>query len=143
MATDLTAFYEYVQKHGELRTIEHAHRWTRAVLNQFGLDIKRGAKNDLAGALPDELGEMVKGVFWLAHFANPELLQIEFQEAVARRGGNTDKAFARLPIKAVFSGIRAFNLIDNDTDRKVAEAISPDMRVLWEGTRVSAAAKMS
>ncbi len=142
MSNDLTDFYEYVEKHGELRTLEHAQRWTRATLNQFGLDIPRGAKKALAKALPDELSEHLTGVFWLAHFANPELLQIEFQEAVARRGGNTDKNFARLPITAVFSAIRVFNLLDSDTDRQVAEAISPDMRSLWEETRTPAVAKL-
>lgn len=138
MNNNLTDFYAYVEKHGELRTTEHAQRWTRATLNQFGLDIPRAAKKALAKALPDELSEQLTGVFWLAHFANPELLQIEFQEAVARRGGNTDKQFARLPITAVFSALRVFNLVDSETDAQVAKAISPDMRLLWEETAVSA-----
>lgn len=142
MSNELTPFYEYVEKNGLLRSPEHAHRWIRATLNQFGLDIPRAAKKSLVNALPEELGAMVKGVFWLAHFANPELLQIEFQEAVARRSGNTDKNFALLPITAVFSGLRAFDLIDSDTDNKVAEAISPDMRRLWEQSRIVSEAKM-
>ena len=129
MSDDLTPFYNFVQTNGFLLEERHAKMWTRATLQQFGLDLPRGAKNALAKALPEQLRGYLKGVFWLVHFPNTGLERLDFQEKVARRSGNTDKHFAEKPIKAVFAGIRQF--MDDDVERKLADSLSPEMREMW------------
>lgn len=108
----------------------HAARYSRAVLQTFGLNLPRGLKRELTNALPEQLGKDLNGVFWLAHFRDTNYSAAEFQERVARRSGNTDKAFARHPILAVFGGLQA--LIDSDLSNRIADNISPDLRNLWQ-----------
>lgn len=55
---------------------------------------------------------------------------IEFQERTARRCGNTDKNFARIPILAVMGGLRLF--INGNMEKEVSDALSPELRALWE-----------
>ena len=68
--TDLTSYYQTVQSKGSLRTPAHAHRWSTAVLKTLGFNLDGRTKKKLAKALPAELGDDVKRVFWLLHFQN-------------------------------------------------------------------------
>jgi uncharacterized protein (DUF2267 family) len=132
MANDdaLNGFYQYVKEEGNLRTVDHAHRWSAATLKTLGLNLDRGTKKKLAAALPDELAESLTRVFWLLHFRNPNLSSLEFQRQVARRSGHTDARFARYPVMAVFGGVK--QMIDADLEREVAETLSPELREMWQ-----------
>lgn len=127
---DLNSYYQTVQNKGSLRTLDHAHRWSTAVLKTLGFNLNGRAKKKLANALPKELGDDVKRVFWLAHFKNDELTSHEFQNQVSRRSGNSDPQFARTPILAVFNGVK--QMIDNNVQQAVADALSPEVRELWD-----------
>ena len=127
--TDLEEFYGTVEKLGDLRTTSHAQRWSDAVLRSLGLQLDRRAKKKLAASLPEELANSLTRVFWLVHFRNRHLTRLEFQNQVARRAGNSDTRFARLPILAVFGGLRRF--ISDDVDARVAQSLSPEVRELW------------
>jgi uncharacterized protein (DUF2267 family) len=132
MATDqeLNGFYRYVQEAGKLRTPNHARRWSDGILRTLGINLDRGTKKQLARALPKELANSLTRVFWLLHFRDPNLTAEEFQLKAARRSGNTDAAFARYPILAVFHGIK--EVIDADLERKVADTLAPEVRDLWQ-----------
>ncbi len=130
MQDELTQFYQGVQKGGKLRTDEHARRWTRGVLKTLGVNLPGKTKRKLARELPEALAQSLTGVFWLLHFRNPKLSSKEFQQAVARRSGNSDAQFARFPILAVFGGVK--QIINQDLQREVAQSLSPDVRALWE-----------
>lgn len=126
---DIDTFYAYVQSTGKLRTIEHAQRWSAAVLNALSLNLDRGTKKRLARALPSELAQALTRVFYLAHFRNPNLSLEEFLSQVSRRGGNTDTLFARYPTQAVFGGLK--QLIGEELSDQVARSLSPEVRALW------------
>lgn len=128
--TDLTTYYQTVQDKGSLRTPDHAHRWSTAVLKTLGFNLNGKTKKKLANALPKELGDDVKRVFWLAHFQNNQLSSHEFQNQVSRRSGNSDPQFARTPILAVFHGVK--QLVDGNVQQAVADSLSPEVRALWE-----------
>ena len=128
--TDLTAYYQTVQEKGSLRTPAHAHRWSTAVLKTLGLNLGSPAKKKLASALPEELAQDLRRVFWLAHFKNSQLTSHEFQNQVSRRSGNSDPQFAKTPILAVFNGVK--QLVDSNVQQAVADALSPEVRELWE-----------
>ncbi|MCB8925227.1 MAG: DUF2267 domain-containing protein [Ardenticatenaceae bacterium] len=128
--TDLTAYYETVKDKGSLRTLDHAHRWSTAVLKTLGFTLGGKTKKKLANALPKELGDDVKRVFWLAHFKNDQLTSHEFQNQVSRRSGNSDPQFAKIPITAVFHGVK--QIVDSNVQQAVADALSPEVRELWE-----------
>jgi uncharacterized protein (DUF2267 family) len=127
---DLTAFYKGVQQSGKLRTVSHAQRWSKAVLNTLGLNLDRKTKEQLAKALPADLAEHLTRVFWLLHFRDPQLSRAEFLDQVSRRSGNTDTDFARYPTAAVFSHVKG--LIDANLSEQVAQALSPEVRQLWQ-----------
>lgn len=126
----LDAYFDTVQKMGNLRTPNHAKRWSTATLNTLGLNLDGGTKKKLAKALPEPLSDDLTRVFWLVHFRNKQLPAVEFQKAVARRAGATDAQFARQPVKAVFHGMKS--LIDDDTNKAVIESLSPELRELWQ-----------
>ncbi len=128
--TDLTSYYQTVQSKGSLRTPAHAHRWSTAVLKTLGFNLDGRTKKKLAKALPAELGDDVKRVFWLLHFQNKQLSSHEFQNQVSRRSGNSDPQFAKTPILAVFHGVK--ELVDNGVQQAVADSLSPEVRELWE-----------
>ncbi|GJM42087.1 MAG: hypothetical protein DHS20C20_23690 [Ardenticatenaceae bacterium] len=128
--TDLNNYYQIVQDKGSLRTPAHAHRWSTAVLKTLGFNLNGRTKKQLAKALPKELGDDVKRVFWLVHFQNNQTTSHEFQNQVSRRSGNSDPQFARTPILAVFHGIK--QILDNNVQKAVADALSPEIRELWE-----------
>lgn len=127
---ELTNFYQSVQREGKLRTEEHARRWTAATLKILGVALDGRTKRRLARSLPPELSKWLTGIFWLLHFRNPKLSQAEFVKRVARRAGNTDYQFAPFPIRAVFGEVK--QMLDEDLQREVAEALSPEVRDLWQ-----------
>lgn len=126
----LDTFYDHVREAGKLRQRKHAERYTNAVLRTLGLYLKGGAKKSLANSLPDELSTQFTRAFFLAHFPDKTLSWAEFCKMVARRSGNSDGQFARIPTRAVFQGLQA--LIDDDTSRQVAEALSPEVQAEWK-----------
>lgn len=129
-ADQLTSFYQTVQTAGRLRTTAHARRWTQAVLQTLGTFLPRGVKRELARSLPKELGGDLTDVFWLLHFPDRNVLAQEFQRRVALRAGNTDLHFAYYPTRAVFAALQP--LLTSDLRRRVGEALSPEVRVIWE-----------
>ncbi len=126
----LESYYQQIQENAHLPTASHARRWSDAVLRSLGLQLDRGSKKALARALPDPLAASLTQVFWLVHFRNKNLTSLDFQNQVARRAGNSDKQFARVPVLAVFSGLKQW--LNNDLDRRVSEKLSPEVRELWQ-----------
>jgi uncharacterized protein (DUF2267 family) len=129
---NLANFYESVQSEGKLRTEEHARRWTAATLEVLGRSLDGRTKRRLARALPAELTKSLTGIFWLLHFRNPRMSQNDFVQGVARRSGNSDTQFAPFPIQAVMGSVK--HLIGEDLQREVAEALSPEVRELWQAS---------
>lgn len=127
---DLDGYYDHIREAGKLRTEQHARRWSDGVLRTFGTTLNGKTKRDLAKALPDELAESVKDVFWLLHFRDPNLSREEFLQRAARRSGNSNGEFAVYPTLAVFSGVKM--IIDQDLQSQVAESLAPQVRELWE-----------
>ena len=126
----LESFYELVRKQGNLRTDTHAQRWSSAVLRSLALNLGRGARKDLAQALPEPLRVQLKRQFWLLHFRDKSLTQHEFLQQVSRRSGNTDPQFSRLATSAVFAGLKS--LIDEEVSDEVADSLSPEVSALWQ-----------
>lgn len=127
---DLDSYYRFVCTAGELRTPEHARRWSNGVLRTFGTVLSRKAKQALAKELPEELATSLKDVFWLLHFRDPNLSKEEFFHRAGRRSGNSNGEFAATPTRAVFAGLRFF--ISENTEQQVAESLSPELREYWE-----------
>jgi uncharacterized protein (DUF2267 family) len=127
---DLDGYYQYVCTNGELRTPQHARRWSDGVLRTFGTALNGKTKRSFAKQLPDELAKSVKDVFWLLHFRDPDLSREEFLQRAARRSGNSNAEFAASPTLAVFAGVRYF--ITPEIDRQVADSLSPELREYWD-----------
>ena len=127
---DLNSYYQTIQTKGNLLTPQHAQRWSTAVLKTLGFNLDGRTKKRLANALPQELGNDVKRVFWLLHFRNNQLSSHDFQNQVSRRSGNSDPQFARTPTLAVFHSVK--QLVDSNVQQAVADALSPEVRELWE-----------
>ncbi len=127
---ELESYYEYVEKEGKLRTVEHARRWSDGVLRTLGTALDGKTKRDLAKALPEELASSLKDVFWLLHFRDPNLSCEEFLQRAARRSGNSDGEFAIHPTMAVFSGVKGF--INSDLQQRIADSLSQEIRDCWE-----------
>ena len=130
MQNDLNGYYEQVQSLGKLRTTAHAQRWSTAVLNTLGDNIDGRTKKRLAKALPPELAGDLSRIFRLKRFVYKDLPAWEFQNQVARRGGNTDPQFARFPVLAVFHGLKS--QIDSDLSQAVANALPTEVSALWQ-----------
>jgi uncharacterized protein (DUF2267 family) len=126
----LNNYYTIIQQAGKLRTPEHAQRWSEATLRTLALNLSRGAKKELSQALPEELRRQLERQFWLLHFPDKSLSQMEFQRMVARRAGNTDAQFARYPVQATFQGLKS--LVGANVSNQVADGLSPDVRELWQ-----------
>ena len=126
----LDDFYRYVQEEGKLLSPEHAQRWSDGVLRTLGTALDRRTKKRLAKAIPDELADSLTGVFWLVHFRDPNLSSQAFQRMAARRSGNTDADFARIPTLAVFGSLK--QIIDDKLERDIAETLAPEVRELWQ-----------
>jgi uncharacterized protein (DUF2267 family) len=127
---DLDSYYQFVCTIGDLRTPEHARRWTDGVLRTFGTVLNRKTKQALAKELPDELAQSLRDVFWLLHFRNPNLSKEEFFQRAGRRSGNSNAEFAAIPTRAIFAGLRFF--ISSKVEQQVAESLSPQLREYWE-----------
>ena len=127
--SELTAFYEHVKDVGRLRSVNHAKRWTRGVLETMGSSLNRGTKKDLQKSLPDELSKSVKAVFYLLHFRNSNQSSEDFLLQAGRRSGNSDPEFALYPTLGVFSGLRLF--INQDIDSRISDTLSPEVSNLW------------
>jgi uncharacterized protein (DUF2267 family) len=135
----LDDYYLHVESVGKLLTRHHANRWSDAVLKTLGTVLDGRSKRALAKALPDELSRSLRGVFWLLHFRDPQMRSHEFQQRVARRAGNTDPEFARLPIVAVFEAVSRY--VDADLSGRMSRTLPPEVATLWQeanGTRRSA-----
>jgi uncharacterized protein (DUF2267 family) len=130
MSEPLNNYYETVQTMGKLRTPEHAQRWSTAVLKVLGVNLDRKTKKKLAKALPEELGDDLKRLFWLVHFRDKNMSQGDFQFEVSKRSGNSDHQFARYPITAVFHGVK--DLIDEDTNDAVTHSLAPEISRMWQ-----------
>ena len=130
IGNNLDGYYKHVLDNGKLRSVDHARRWSTGVLKTLGTSLDRGSKKALANSLPEELAASLNGVFWLLHFRDPEMSSHDFCLRAARRSGNSDAEFARFPTMAVFGGLRAF--VDDDLDTRVANALSPEVRELWQ-----------
>jgi uncharacterized protein (DUF2267 family) len=127
---ELSGFYDYVLTQGKLRTPQHAERWTKATLRTLGLNLDRRSKRALSKELPEKLAFQLNRSFWLLHFRNNQLSRHDFCQAVGRRSGNTDPDFARFPVQAVFGGMKQF--LSEETQKRVADTLSPEMRDLWQ-----------
>jgi uncharacterized protein (DUF2267 family) len=127
----LDDYYRHIQSVGNVRTLDHAKRWSDGVLKTLGTSLHRKVKKDLAKSLPSELAQSLNGVFWLLHFHDPTLSSHEFLRRAGRRSGNSNFEFARYPTLAVFGGLKIF-AADNDLEKEIAEDLSPDIRNLWE-----------
>ncbi len=125
----LDVYYEHIMKSGFLLSEIHAKRWSAGVLKTLGTSLDRGTKKALAKALPEELGDSLRAVFWLVHFRDPNQTMTEFCGRVARRSGNSDSEFALHPTVAVFGGVRS--LIDDSLSNRVAQSLSPQIREHW------------
>ena len=127
---DLKNFYEYVHKQGMLRTVNHAKKWSDAVLRTLGEVLNLKTRRALRNALPQELGQVLSDFFWLLNFRDPELRSDQFCQTVARRSGNSNSEFAHYPIAAVFSGLMHF--IDSELEEKVIRSLSPELKIMWQ-----------
>jgi uncharacterized protein (DUF2267 family) len=125
----LGSFYGRVQEHANLRTPQHAQRWSTGILKTLGVQLDGGTKRALGKALPKELANDLKGVFWLLHFRNGRLTASEFQRQAALRSGNTDAQFARQPILAVFGALK--QMIDHDLSGRVEKSLPAAIGDLW------------
>lgn len=123
-------YYDYIEAQGALLSQMHAQRWSRATLNMLGVNVSRKTKKELAADLPEALAADLTKVFWLAHFRDTNLKAYDFQNRVARRAGNTDAQFARIPITAVFGALK--QLISDSRSQQVANDLSPELRAIWE-----------
>jgi uncharacterized protein (DUF2267 family) len=132
----LTRFWQQVAQWGQLRSADHAQRWSHAVLQTLGTTLPRRLRRTLARTLPEGLGHSVTDVFWLLHFPDTNMPALEFQRRVALRAGNTDLYFARIPAVAVFAALQP--LLTGELRESLADALSPELRTLWqEATRLS------
>jgi len=127
---DLSNYYQHVKQKGNLRTDDHAVRWSNATLNMLGVNLDGRTKKALAKALPEDLSRPLTRVFWLLHFRNTNMPAKEFQRRVGLRAGNTDWEFARIPVVAVFGGVK--QLIDKDLQSQVEKNLAPELRHLWQ-----------
>lgn len=129
-ANELTLSYQHIQKNGSLPSVDHAQRWSKAVLWSLGLNLSRKTKKQLAKALPDEFATYLTRAFWLLHFRDKNKSSQEFFKEVAKRAGNTDAQFARIPTTAVFHELK--QLVDADVSKAVADDLAPEIREVWE-----------
>lgn len=126
----MNSFYAQVQEVGKLRSLTHADRWSAAVLRTLGLSLDRKTKKRLAKALPTELAFALERAYWLIHFRNSGMSIDEFLGQVSRRSGNSDADFARYPTSAVFGALKS--LIDPELSESVTQALSPEVRLMWQ-----------
>ncbi len=127
---DLSAYYQSIQTNGSLLTPGQSRRWSQAVLRTLGLNLDRKTKKQLAQTLPEEPAQDLMRAFWLVHFRDKNKPAEVFFKDAARRGGNTDAQFAKIPTTAVFHALKQF--AGQDVSDKVAESLAPEIRAYWE-----------
>jgi uncharacterized protein (DUF2267 family) len=127
---DLSVYYEAIRQNGRLRTRAIAEDWNEAVLRTLSLNVDRRTKKQLADALPEALAYYLKRQFWLLHFRDKNKSRHVFLNEIARRSGNSDTDFARLPTKAVFHEVKT--LAGKEVSDAVAEALAPELSELWQ-----------
>ena len=128
--TKLNHYYTEVQKYGNLPTQTHAKRWTTAVLQSLAPNLDRKTKKQLTNALPEELADTLSRTFWILHFRNTNITLYEFQDLVSKRSGNTDSHFAKIPVTAVFRGLKG--LVNKEISNQVADSLAPELSELWQ-----------
>lgn len=128
--SNMNDYYTTVKELGKLRTLDHAERWSEAILHTLALNLDKGNKKKLIKALPEPLSDQLKRKFWLLHFRDKNLATLDFQKMVARRAGNSDQTFARFPIIATFHGLK--NLIDHALADDIADTLSPELSQMWQ-----------
>lgn len=129
----LVSFYQYVYEVGSLRSVNHARRWTRGVLETLGTVLDRRSKRAVKKNLPEELATSLNGVFWLLHFRDPNYSIEDFCKRAAKRSGNSDAEFARQPTEAVFGGLREY--IGPDLDQRIADSLPTEVSLSWQQAR--------
>lgn len=129
-SADLQSYYESIMTGANLRTLNHAERWSKAVLRTLGFYLDRDTKRKLAKALPEPLARDLTSGFWLLHFRDPNMTSREFLRRIALRSGNTDAQYARIPTRAVFRQVK--QLVDDDLSKRVADTLSPEVREIWQ-----------
>jgi uncharacterized protein (DUF2267 family) len=127
----LDGFYEFVQSDADLRTPEHARRWTHAVLRTMGFNLSGSTRKSLARALPKQLGDELSRGFKLLSFFNGRKPADEFFKEVARRSGNSDAQYARAASASVFRGLK--QTLDADMSREVGNALPKEVGRIWDG----------
>lgn len=125
----LDTYYAHIQHDGRLRTIQHAERWSEAVLRTLGFTLKGGTKRELAKALPETLGKQLTRGWRLIHFRDPNLTAEEFLKQTAYRSGNSDPDFARIATTAVFRNLKT--LIDSDVNQEVVDDLPDEIAQMW------------
>jgi uncharacterized protein (DUF2267 family) len=128
--TDLNDYYTTIKELGKLPTTDHAARWSEATLHALAPNLDRGTRKKLIKALPEPLSDQLKRKFWLLHFRNKSLTNLEFQKVAGRCAGNTDARFAHYPVVATFHGLK--NLIGDTLDDAVADTLSPELSQTWK-----------
>ncbi len=126
---DLSGYYQKIQQNGHLLTEAATRQWNEAVLRTLGLNLSRKTKKELGNALPEELASYLKRTFWLLHFRDSSKSSEEFLKEVARRSGNSDPDFARVPTKAILHEIKVFAGTDVSDD--VSDNLAPELSELW------------
>ncbi len=128
--TDLAAYYQNVEKNGNLRTEEIAQQWSTGVLRALGTNLSGGTKKQLAKTLPDELAFDLKRKFILLHIRDSNKTQEAFLKEVARMSGNTDAQFAKTPTLAVFHELKGY--AGEEVSSDVADSLAPAISELWQ-----------
>ena len=125
----LDNYYYYVFNAGKLRTTNHAKVWTEGTLEILGTVLDRKIKKILSKNLPEELAESLNGIFWLLHFRDSNMSAEEFSQRVARRSGNSDPEYARVPIAAVLGGLRLY--IGPDLEKRIVDSLPHEIGAIW------------
>ena len=129
---NLEDYFSYVEKAGNLRTINHAVNWSDSTLQMLGVNLGGRTKRALKKALPEALSYQLGRVFWLLYFRNLNMPAREFATRVARRSrASSDPDFAFYPIQAVFGGLKAL-IKDDDLIEQIRDDLSPELSKLWE-----------
>ena len=125
----LDNFYQYVLDAAKLRTIKHAKVWTEGTLEILGTVLDRRVRRVLSKNLPEELTDSLGGIFWLLHFRDTNMSAEDFCQRVARRSGNSDPEYARVPVGAVFGGLRLY--IGPDLEKRIVDSLPPEIGAIW------------
>ncbi len=132
--SQLDDFYGFIRNRATLRSTNHAREWARGTLEMLGTILDRGTKRAVSKNLPADLARSLNGIFWLAYFRNSNYPAEEFCQRVARRSGNSDSEFARIPVKAVFAGLQLY--LGPDLDQRVSKSLPPEIQQMWQESQL-------